>query len=161
MPESLAELIRTTITSELPHLRGLPADLAAIKPRENGWSPKQELGHLIDSAVNNHQRFVRATLHGDYSGPGYVQNAWVDLHDYQNMPFDNLVEIWYQFNNFLAHLVEQIPDSARKTPCTIGNGSPLPLDFVIQDYVVHMQHHLDHLLGRAEITPYPQVPTLS
>ncbi len=157
MAQSPAELLRQTITSELPLLEALPAETASLKPADpTRWSPKQELGHLVDSAVNNHQRFVRAALHGDYTGPGYDQNGWVELHDYQNMSWENIVDLWFRFNAFLARVVDRIPESSLETPCKVGPYPVETLGFVIQDYVVHMQHHLDHLLGRAEITQYPQ-----
>ena len=46
----------------------------------DSWSPRQELGHLIDSAANNHIRFVRAATEPEFSGPGYrVINFVADL----------------------------------------------------------------------------------
>ena len=42
-----------------------------------GWSRKQILGHLIDSASNNHQRFVRAMLQDEVRLPTYDQEGCV------------------------------------------------------------------------------------
>ncbi len=157
MAQKLADLLRDTIARELSQLEAFPPEEAAVKPANPAhWSPKEELGHLVDSAVNNHQRFVRAALHGEYTGPGYAQNDWVDLHAYQEMPWGHIVDLWFRFNAFLARVVAQIPDSALDTLCHVGPYPPETLGFVIQDYVVHMQHHLDHLLGRPEVTKYPQ-----
>ncbi len=62
--------------------------------REGGWTRKQILGHLIDSALNNHQRFVRAALDGTYEGPSYQQEGWVEMHGYGSMEWSALLEHW-------------------------------------------------------------------
>lgn len=137
-------------------MQALPAEQAALRPEGSAsWSPKEELGHLIDSAANNHMRFVRAALAQVYEGPGYAQNAWVDIHGYQEMPWDTLIHFWQQYNLLLASVIDRIPRDNFETPCTIGAGAAVPLGFVIEDYILHMQHHLDHILGREAITPYP------
>jgi hypothetical protein len=148
--------IRQIADTELPNLRALAEDLAIAKPGgSNSWSPKQELGHLIDSAVNNHIRFVRAALEPEYRGPVYAQNDWVDIHGYQEMPWLTIVDFWHQYNTILAGLVERIPRVKLNTRCFIGAGEAVTLSFVIDDYALHMQHHLDHLLKRESVTVYP------
>jgi hypothetical protein len=155
-PSDLGPLLRRTIESELPNLRALDSDLASMHPKgPASWSPKQELGHLIDSAANNHIRFVRAALEGGYQGPGYKQDEWVGVHGYQDLPWDFLVTLWFQYNALLAALVERIPHDRLSAMCTIGDGNPASLGFVIGDYVRHMQHHIDHILAREAITAYP------
>jgi hypothetical protein len=152
----LAPLLRRTIESELPNLRALDSDRVSVHPKgPTSWSPKQELGHLIDSAANNHIRFVRAALEPEYQGPSYKQEEWVKIHGYRDIPWDFLVTFWLQYNTLLAALVERIPPEKFATLCTIGDGEPASLGFVIEDYVRHMQHHLDHILAREVITAYP------
>jgi hypothetical protein len=41
------------------------------------WTRKQLLGHLIDSASNNYQRFVRLQQGNLVGFPGYDQEFWV------------------------------------------------------------------------------------
>ena len=157
MAAKLADYLRETVSREYPILAAVRDEAASKSPAKPGaWNPKQELGHLIDSAANNHQRFVRATLHGPYEGPGYAQDDWVRLHAYEQLPWTTLVELWHQYNLFLAHLVERIPENALETVCHIGSYPQLTLGFVIDDYVLHMQHHVDHLLGREVVTKYPR-----
>jgi hypothetical protein len=152
----LAPLLRRTIESELPNLRALDSDRVSVHPKgPTSWSPKQELGHLIDSAANNHIRFVRAALEPEYQGPSYKQEEWVKIHGYRDIPWDFLVTFWLQYNTLLAALVERIPPEKFATLCTISDGEPASLGFVIEDYVRHMQHHLDHILAREVITAYP------
>jgi hypothetical protein len=87
MAKPLTDLFRTTIERELPELQKLSDEAAAVRPNgEASWSPKEELGHLIDSAANNHMRFVRGALDGVYRGPGYAQNDWVTIHGSRIFP---------------------------------------------------------------------------
>ena len=99
MVHQLSALLQQTIDRELPRLRDLDESIAEIHPAgPASWCPKEELGHLIDSAANNHIRFVRAALDGSYRGPGYAQNDWVSIHGYRRMPWENLVSTWYSYN---------------------------------------------------------------
>jgi DinB superfamily len=155
-PHDLGALLRRTIESELPNLRALDSDQASKHPNgPESWSPKQELGHLIDSAANNHIRFVRAGLDGEYKDASYKQNEWVRIHGYEGLPWDFLVTFWHQYNMLLAVLIGRIPAEKFAAICRIGDGEPVPLGFVIEDYVRHMRHHLDHILAREAITAYP------
>jgi hypothetical protein len=154
MPTVLAQLLRQTIDRELPELRALKDEGAARAPRPGAWSPKQELGHLIDSAANNHMRFAVASIEGAYDGAGYTQDHWVDAHGYQDLPWTEIVELWYRYNLLLAHLVERIAEERMQSRCAVGS-SAVTLRFLIVDYVRHMQHHVDHVLSRPVVTPYP------
>jgi hypothetical protein len=151
MPKQLSILLRQTIERELPYLRALTGLEA---PKSGTWSRKEELGHLIDSAANNHIRFVLAAIDGEFRGPGYAQDKWVEAHGYADMEWRGLVDLWYHYNALLAHLAGRIPDEQMDNRCVIGWGVQT-LRVVIEDYVIHMQHHLDHILARDTITPYP------
>jgi hypothetical protein len=148
-------LLRDMIERELPNLRAITAEEAnRTDGRTGSWTRKQELGHLIDSAANNHMRFVLASIDGEFRGLGYAQDKWVEAHGYSEMEWSSLVELWYHYNVLLAHLVERIPESQMDNRCVIGWGV-VTLRFVIGDYILHMQHHLDHVLARRIVTAYP------
>jgi hypothetical protein len=155
MSTDLATALQSTIDREAVELCQVADDTAGVKPSPRAWSKKEELGHLIDSAANNHARFVRASLDQEYQGPGYEQDRWVALHAYNEMAWADIVAFWRQYNLFLARLVEHIPQDGMKTPCSIGSGTPVTLQFLIEDYIRHLQHHVDHILEREKITPYP------
>jgi len=155
MPQHLARALREAVDSEAAHLRAIPEHEAAVKASSKTWSKKEELGHLIDSAANNHIRFVRATIEPDFRGPGYQQDAWVGLHGYQEMPWAEIIDFWQRYNRFLADLVKRVPESGLAARCVVGDSSPVTLRFLIEDYTLHMQHHLDHILAREVITQYP------
>jgi hypothetical protein len=155
VPRELAKLLRQTIDRELGDLLAVSEETAGYAAGGPGkWSPKEELGHLIDSAANNHIRFVLASTAGEFRGMGYAQDDWVRAHGYQHLPWKMLVDLWYQYNFLLAHLVDQIPEEHLSNRCVIGWGV-LTLGFIIQDYILHMRHHLDHLLSRETVTQYP------
>lgn len=161
MPRELAGLLQQTIDAELPNLRAVTERQATQQPTKPGaWSKKEELGHLIDSAINNHARFVRMTLEDDYKGPSYAQDHWVALHGYRDMPWSLLIDVWEKNNVLLMHLVNRIPELRLGVHGVVGVNPPVTLGFLIEDYVVHMQHHLDHVLSREKITPYPRPQTL-
>ncbi|MBV9676158.1 MAG: DinB family protein [Acidobacteriaceae bacterium] len=115
--------------------------------REGGWSRKEILGHLIDSALNNHQRFVRAALTGAYDGPSYQQEGWVVIHGYKCMAWSILLEHWRGQNELLCEVVERIPEERFDALCRIGESAPVTLRFLIEDYLVHLHHHVQQIAG--------------
>ena len=106
------------------------------------WNRKEILGHLIDSAANNHQRIVRAQLADALVFPGYEQDSWVAAQRYRNRSWSELVDIWVAFNAQVANAIESVPARKLSTRCVIGNGDPVTLEFLMQDYVRHLRHHL-------------------
>lgn len=146
MPERLARVLGETIDRELPRLREIRDEAAGLRREDGGWSRKEELGHLLDSAANNRVRFVRAALEPEYAGPTYDGDGWVRLHGYNDLPWSTLLDVWERDNRLLAHLVGRIPDDKLATQCSIAGRPAVTLEFLIEDYVHHMQHHLDHIL---------------
>ena len=111
------------------------------------WLRKEILGHLIDSAANNHQRFVRAQLTSPFVGPGYDQQAWVALHRYRERPWADLVALWVALNRHVAAVIESVPAEKLQTPCIIGDHEPAPLEWWMRDYLRHLKHHLEQMEG--------------
>jgi len=143
---SLAERLRTAIAEAEPKLRAISEASANTRAGGgDGWSHKQELGHLIDSATNNRARFINAALAGKYAGPSYDGDGWVALGGYAEMNWSDVVGLWTTLNRALAVVVERIPADRLPAPCHIGDGDQVTLEFVIADYIDHMQHHLEHI----------------
>lgn len=111
------------------------------------WSKKEILGHLIDSACNNHQRFIRAQLERHLVFPGYAQDAWVHLQSYNSEPWETLISLWKDYNLHLIHLMSRIPPEQLATLCLIGGDGPFTLQFLVADYVRHLKHHVEQILA--------------
>jgi uncharacterized damage-inducible protein DinB len=115
--------------------------------RAGGWSRKEILGHLIDSALNNHHRFVRAALQGYYEGPPYEQQGWVGIHRYDNLAWAALINQWRMQNELLARVVTNIPESSLGASCEIGRDPAVTLSFLILDYLTHLENHVEQIAG--------------
>ncbi len=141
-----AEQLSTLLQSVPPRLVAISDVDAAASPGDGHWSKKQILGHLIDSAANNHQRFVRGQFVAHIDLPGYQQGQWVEAQRYATEPWADLVNLWLLLNRHLAHIVRGMPAEARDHTISIGGREPVTLGFVIDDYLGHLQHHLDQIL---------------
>jgi DinB superfamily len=110
-----------------------------------GWSRKQVLGHLIDSASNNHQRFVRAALQPSLEFPGYEQEGSVRVQAVQEAEWPLLVSLWAAYNRYLAHVIAHLPASKLETICRIGENEAVTLGFIATDYLRHLVHHIKQI----------------
>ena len=79
----------------------------------------------------------------------------MNAHRYNEMPWVDLIDFWKNYNLLLARLVEHLPENLMGRKCIVGESQPVTHGFLIEDYVLHMQHHLDHILERNAITEYP------
>jgi hypothetical protein len=139
---------------------GTFCDSEAGHPTAPGkWSKKEIVGHLIDSAANNHGRFVRAQLQEDLVFPGYDQDAWVRVQRYRDRPWSDLVALWRAYNRHIAcvmesadpELVDRVRTSHNLDELTwkaVQRTEPTTLDYFMRDYVAHLEHHLRQALGR-------------
>lgn len=143
--KELSEKLMAAIEAAEPQLRQI-ADAESAKPiLSGGWSRRQVLGHLIDSASNNHQRFVRAALQPSLEFPAYDQDGNVRVQAPQEADWLLLVSLWASYNRYLAHIIARLPTSKLDTACRIGSGEPVTLRFIATDYLTHMLHHLDQI----------------
>jgi len=110
-----------------------------------GWSRRQVMGHLIDSASNNHQRFVRASLADSLEFPAYDQNGWARVQAAEEADWSLLVALWANYNRYLAHVIAHLPAAKLEVPCRIGGSEPVTLQFLAEDYLRHMVHHLGQM----------------
>ena len=143
-----------TVAQAKPLLLKLNNADTSLRPSEKKWAKKEILGHLMDSAGNNQQRFVRAALQGNLVFPGYDQDPLVDLQQFREMDWSFLVDLWASYNRFLAHILTCLPEEAAGISCTIGNHEPATLGWIAGDYVEHLKHHLNQILGKAFATDW-------
>ncbi len=145
MPTQLALRFRDELNAVHAALLALSPKLAEIPWRDGGWTRKQIVGHLLDSAANNRQRFVRAAIHGSFTGPDYAQAEWVAAHGYDDLPWATLVRWWEVEHEILAAAVDHIPEERLDAVCKIGDNAPVTLRFVVEDYFRHQRWHLAQL----------------
>ena len=145
----LSEQLRCLVEAAEPGLRQIPESESIRPALAGGWSTKQVLGHLIDSASNNHQRFVRAMLRPSLDFPGYDQEGNIRVQAVQEADWVLLISLWAAYNRYLAHLIAHIPPAQRDLLCRIGAGEPITLGFLASEYLTHLRHHLRQI-GVAE-----------
>jgi len=146
---------RNTIETSSARLHAINESEAA---RQDGaaWSAKETLGHLIDSAANNHARFVLAQMKDDLVFPGYEQDRWVDIQNYREASWPQLVDLWTAYNRHLVHVMSYAADdklSQRRSQHTlrtiafetVKETEPTTLEYLMKDYVVHLKHHLNQI----------------
>ncbi|WBO83754.1 DinB family protein [Hymenobacter yonginensis] len=113
-----------------------------------GWSRRQLLGHLLDSATNNYQRFVLCQLGPEpFRMVSYQQDGWVACGAYQTAPAAELLQLWTLYNRQLARLLAQFTPASLQHRCEFENGYTVTLGWVVEDYVVHMEHHIRQIIG--------------
>lgn len=155
MPAYIQDL-KDTILDAFQNLTLVAEEKVTVRPAEGKWSVKEIIGHLIDSASNNHQRFVRAQTTTGLTFEGYDQDQWVAAQNYQDANWHELLILWRGFNLQIAHLMEQTPDDVRKQARNIHNlhqiafhtvpeDLPTSLDYFMGDYVTHLKHHLQQV----------------
>lgn len=145
MKETVEEF-RSTIEAATIQLRAMTEAESSERPAPTKWSKKEIIGHLIDSASNNHQRFVRLQLSNQLSLPGYEQEGWVGVQRYQNESWEQLVQLWRSYNLHLLHLMACVPEDKLQNTCAVGGTAPVTLEFLMVDYVSHLKHHLHQAL---------------
>jgi hypothetical protein len=143
--EDVSKRLLRVVESTEPRLREIGERESAQPMLAGGWSYKQVLGHLIDSASNNHQRFVRAALQPSLDFPAYDPPGNVRVEGPQDADWPLLVTLWAAYNRYLAHVIANLPASKLETPCRIGGGEAVTLGFLATDYLTHLRHHLDQI----------------
>ncbi len=151
--QSFLDDFRETIETAEKRLLTISEPQSQISRAEGKWSPKEIIGHLIDSAANNHQRFVRAQFNDELAFCGYEQEDWVRVQGYNQEPWQQLVQLWKHYNLHLLHLMSLVPKQTRTKPRathnldqiawkTVARTETVTLDYFMRDYVTHLKNHL-------------------
>ena len=161
--EQFLEGFRNTIVTAKARLADISEEQSRRKISPDDWAPIEVIGHLIDSAANNHQRFVRAQVTDDLVFPGYEQNQWVSSQKYHDESWAEVIQLWSAYNLHLLHVASVIPEDVRtkaRSPHTldqiafnpVDKNTPATIEYLIRDYVDHLRHHLDQIF--AEVTQH-------
>ena len=156
-PECARRLV-DALRRATPALLALDDAATQRRPAPGKWSPREIIGHLVDSASNNHQRFVRTRERADLVVEGYEQDVWVAAQRYQDAPWTELVVLWLTYNRHLARVMAATPTADRERTRTqhnldqrayrpVARDRAATLDYFMNDYVDHLEHHLAQVLG--------------
>jgi hypothetical protein len=161
--EAFIEEFRQTIEGAAEELLKLSEAESETCPAAGQWAAKEIIGHLIDSAANNHRRFVEAQWRDDLEFPGYEQERWVAVQRYRERPWAELIGLWKAYNLHLAHIAGSIPEETLKRPRSghsldriawqrVGREKTASLEYLIRDYIGHLKEHLDQIRMRPSAT---------
>jgi hypothetical protein len=159
---NIADDLRHIVESAAERLLAVSESRSQLSNADGQWSARQVLGHLIDSAANNHQRFVRAQFMDDLVFPGYDQEQWIRAQHYEEESWSALVALWRSYNLHLAHLIGKIPEMTLKrlrSPHTLDKiawqtvsaDESTTLEYLVHDYIGHLQDHLEQLFAAAKL----------
>ena len=143
----VASEIEDAVDNVLQQSSDLPEALLLFKPTESAWCIKEVVGHLIDSASNNHQRMVRLQVKDRLVFPDYQHDndKWVRLQVYTKRPWPELLALWQHFNRHIAHLIRSVDASCLKHVWIQDSKSPISLVNLMRDYLRHLRLHLDQI----------------
>lgn len=137
--------LREIVNQVEPMLRSLSDPAIAQRPAPKKWSQKEILGHLIDSACNNQQKFVRMMLASNLDFPGYQQDDWVDLQNWAGADWGEMITLWVSYNQHIAYLIKTVRPEFLTHTITIDGFGPFELGFIMPDYVEHLKHHVKQI----------------
>jgi hypothetical protein len=149
-PAAIAADLHAAIRDGLDLFQHVDETRTSERPPEGGWCAREILGHLIDSACNNHRRFVIGQDAPPVVFQGYSQDDWVARQRYSQVPFRDIVALWSAYNRHLAHVIANTPPAALANSGD-GPDGVVTLGFLMEDYVRHLRHHLGQL--QALLTP--------
>ena len=148
--QKTATHIREIIEKVMPILEKISDENASLKPQPSKWSKKEIIGHLIDSACNNQQKFVRTMANSHTDFVGYTQDFWVENQAYNLANWQDLLSFWQNYNLHIAHIIENVLPEKLKNTISIQGSEPFTLAFIMSDYAEHLKHHLKQILPDAD-----------
>jgi hypothetical protein len=149
---NIAKDLRETVETALPLLEDITDGDASVPKAPGKWSRKEILGHLIDSACNNQQKFVRTMARPQLDFAGYKQDLWVESQKYNAADWRDLIALWRAYNLHLAHVIEHVGPELLGNSIAIEDAGTFSLEFIMKDYVEHLKHHLMQILPGASLS---------
>ncbi len=129
----------------------LDESTSSIRISEDKWTLKEIIGHLIDSASNNHQRFVRFQLSKVLEFPDYKNKQWLEIQKHQNMKFSELLLLFYYYNKLITNIILNVDKKNLNNKWNVywdENSTFITFEQLIVHYVDHIKSHLNHFRDR-------------
>jgi hypothetical protein len=127
-----------------------PGELKA-KPDPAKWSKKEILGHLIDSAINNLQRFTEIEFKPKpFPIRRYAQRELVAANNYQEAELGEILDLWRALNRRIATVMARQTPETLKYEIMLDGRQIETLEFLMRDYVRHLEHHLGQIFSEKE-----------
>ena len=145
--DKLASDIENTVDDACKRFKNLPAEAVEARPNPGAWSVKEILGHLIDSASNNHQRFVRLQIVDNLIFPDYSKDnsTWIAIQKYQVAPWNELLSIWRYYNHHLARIIRAVDLNSIEHVWIVDKVTSISLGDMMTDYLRHLEDHLQQI----------------
>jgi len=126
--------------------KGLDNEIASKRPGTDRWTLKEIVGHLIDSASNNHQRFVRLQIVDELIFPGYGKDnsKWLEIEKYNELNFYDIISLWKQYNILIGNIIKETDEGKLENYWIKSDGDKITLKDLMIDYVRHMREHVKH-----------------
>ena len=147
--KKIIQELETAITKYYALLKETNDENFSNKPALNKWSKQEELGHLIDSAQNNIQRFIRVQYEENVH-IRYHPDNWVIMNNYQNIEKNDVVELWYLLNKQIIAILEKMPSDKQEALMSfdVNPANKNTTLFIAEDYVQHLTHHLENIVSK-------------
>jgi hypothetical protein len=139
--------ISVLIYTWVPILEKLPDHVLMNERNWQNRSIKQVLGHMIDSASNNHQRMVRLQYTKKLVFPDYRRDndLWIAIQDFQHEDWNNLVQLWKFYNLHIIHLIHSFDTACLDNYWNDFEGTKVTLEQMVEGYLWHMELHLKEI----------------
>lgn len=111
------------------------------------WSKQEILGHLIDSGINNLQRFTEIeSAEKPFKIRKYKQDELVLANDYQHAERNELLPFWLALNHRIEKVMDLQTEASLNAAIELPDGQLSDLRFLMIDYVDHLEYHLKQII---------------
>jgi len=138
--------LNSTVDDFFNKYKGLDNKITSTRLGVDKWTLKEIVGHLIDSASNNHQRFVRLQIVDELIFPGYGKDnsKWLEIEKYNELNFYDIISLWKQYNILIGNIIKETDEGKLENYWIKSDGDKITLKDLMIDYVRHMREHVKH-----------------
>jgi tRNA splicing ligase len=143
----VVEGIRQVVSQEESFLSSLNEEMISSRLNKQNRTIKQILGHLIDSASNNHQRMIRLQYSKNLIFPDYRQDndLWIALQDYRHADWESLIQLWKYYNLHIIQVIKSVDLTKLDNYWHDFEGEKVTLREMIEGYLSHLHLHINEI----------------